>query len=264
MAISEEKEVYNPKIGGTYKFKLNFITLTLPSAQEPGTDRELKRGPLKVWIQKMKRHFGMHDYVWKAEVQENGNLHFHITTNVYIPWQDIRDTWNECLEGTGMIDRFEAKFGHRNPNSTDVHSVRKVKNLAAYMVKYMAKKNEGRRNIEGKVWGCSKNLTGTDRAETLIDSETADLIRDITTQLPDSVKESEHCTFIYLTDAQWKFWITGRYLQLYEEWKKRVIARGRQHSIAKTLRTSKKPPNIRPTIDSQKCANLKDHHPSQS
>src|SRR5690606_11971108 len=33
LAISEEKEVFNYRLGSTYKFRLSFITLTLPSPQ---------------------------------------------------------------------------------------------------------------------------------------------------------------------------------------------------------------------------------------
>ena len=39
----------------------------------------------------------------------------------------------------GYIDKYEKQFGNRNPNSTDVHSVKHVKRLASYLSKYMAK-----------------------------------------------------------------------------------------------------------------------------
>ena len=51
------------------------------------------------------------------------------------------------------------KFTNWNePNTIDIHSVKNIKNLAAYLIKYMSKNEEGRREIQGKIWGCSKNL----------------------------------------------------------------------------------------------------------
>src|SRR5690606_39568338 len=82
LAISTEKEVFNHRLGSTYKFRLSFITLTLPSPQGSISDKEIKRGPLRMFIQKMGRRYGMYNYVWKAEKQKNGNIHFHITTDV--------------------------------------------------------------------------------------------------------------------------------------------------------------------------------------
>jgi hypothetical protein len=232
LAISTEKEVFNYRLGSTYKFRLSFITLTLPSPQGSISDKEIKRGPLRVFIQKMGRRYGMYNYVWKAEKQKNGNIHFHITTDVYIPWWKIRDNWNDCINRLGFVDRYQEKHGKKTPNSTDVHSVRNVKDLAAYMVKYMAKKNKEGQKIEGKVWGCSKNLTGRDRAEAVIDTETADWVNEVISKYPENVIDKDYCSFVRLNQEQWKAVVTGRWKAIYDDWIKRVREKGKRDALS--------------------------------
>ena len=190
--ISEPQTRVSDK-GHNYTFKINFITLTLPSAQIH-TDYELKalvNDWLKGWSRK-----GLKSYVWKAEKQKNGNIHFHITTNHYIHHTDIRNSWNVVLRRLGYIEKYRSaqlewhKNGFKprkdifrlirgkkvkwsrsaqlaaykkgssenwnNPNTTDVHSVAKIENLEGYICKYISK-NKGDK-INGRLWGCSRNL----------------------------------------------------------------------------------------------------------
>lgn len=196
------KKYFSDKDEKYFTFRLNFITLTLAAPVTSYSDMEIKRLLLNSFLQDLKRDFGLQSYVWKAEVQDNGNLHFHITTDCYIHWQDIRKYWNHVLRKAGFIDLYREiqekwhKHGFNprpelfsaysttkkkhvarwplckqyaayqrgkaekwsNPNSTDVHSVKRIRDLAAYLIDYMCKKEEGKRPIEGKIWGCSKNL----------------------------------------------------------------------------------------------------------
>jgi len=158
VASAKEKEAPNWKTGKTFKFKVNFITFTLPAAQQEIEDKTIKRC-LDNWIKRAKRKHNLNSYVWRAERQANGNIHFHMITDVWIHYEKIRNDWNSCLRETGLIEKFKAKHGHENPNSTDVHAVWKVKNLVQYFVKYMSKEHkQGEEPIKGKVWDCSKNL----------------------------------------------------------------------------------------------------------
>lgn len=84
----------------------------------------------------------MERYIWRAEAQENGNIHFHITTDVYIPQMGLRKDWNSCCDILGYTTRFEIKHGHREPNSTDVHSVKHVRSLVSYLAKYLGKNRQ--------------------------------------------------------------------------------------------------------------------------
>jgi hypothetical protein len=158
VASSKEKEAPNWKTGKMYRFKVNFITFTLPANQGDIPDKTIKKC-LDNWIKRAKRKHGLQSYIWRAERQANQSIHFHMITDCWIHYQKIRDDWNQCLKETGLVNKFQEKHGHANPNSTDVHAVWKVRNLTSYFVKYMSKSHkEGEKKIEGKIWDCSTNL----------------------------------------------------------------------------------------------------------
>lgn len=204
VASSVPKEAPNFKNGKLFKFKVNFITLTLPASQGQISDKTLKSQCLDNFIKRCKRKYKLKSYVWRAERQGNGNLHFHIITDCYIHYEKMRNDWNSCLHALGFIDRFKEKNGHSNPNSTDIHAITGIKNLTQYFCKYMAKdeltqekamniphkshsykmirrskhklylkacKTEKECLIEGKVWDCSKNLKVKKNCELLLESE---------------------------------------------------------------------------------------------
>jgi hypothetical protein len=135
---------------------MNLITVTLPCKQFH-TDKEIKRQLLNHLIIKLTRDYNVKHYIWKAEAQNNGNLHFHMIIDQYINWKELRNVWNEITEKLGYITNFEMLHKHRNPNSTDIHKIGKVRNIVAYMAKYMSK-SEGKRFDSGRVWGCSDSL----------------------------------------------------------------------------------------------------------
>lgn len=155
--ISKEKSLYCKVLKKNLKFKINFITLTLPSAQVH-SDNDIKNKCLDSFLSWLRKGLGVKHYFWKAETQSNGNIHFHLVLDKYIHYMDIRNRWNSALELLGYISAFKEKFGHSSPNSTDVHSVRKIKKLPNYLIKYMSKNEKNKRKIEGKIWDCSEKL----------------------------------------------------------------------------------------------------------
>lgn len=138
--------------------KLTFITLTL-SAKQVHEDNYVKRHMLGRFMIRLQRQYHVRNYFWRAESQENGNIHFHILADRFIDWQLIRQEWNGIQADYGYIDRFEAAYGHRDPNSTDIHGLEKITNVTAYVVKYCCKV-EGYRPIAGRIWGCSDSIRG--------------------------------------------------------------------------------------------------------
>lgn len=138
------------------KYYLTFVTVTLPAKQRH-SDKELKRQCLTHFITVLERKYKIRNYLWRAEAQANGNIHFHILIDRFIPHQSLRNSWNSIISKLGYIADFKEVHGHTNPNSTDIKAIGNVKMLAAYMSKYMMK-NEDRRKIEGRLWGCSDGL----------------------------------------------------------------------------------------------------------
>lgn len=156
--ISTRQYFNNPTTNKKNYFKLNFITLTLSSAQAQVKDKIIVKECFQWFLAKCRSKFGLKSYVWKAERQKNGNIHFHITTNCYIRHNHIREVWNNAQERIGFLDLFEKKWHHRNPNSTDVKVVKNKKDLAVYLAKYVSKVAQDGSKIGGKVWDCSLNL----------------------------------------------------------------------------------------------------------
>lgn len=139
-----------------YKY-LTFVTLTL-SSKQIHDDREIKRECFNWFMTDLRRQYSVKTYLWVAELQKNGNIHFHILVDRPIHHKEVRNLWNKAQEKLGYISAFESKNGHRDPNSTDIHSLKSIQNPSAYITKYMSKQESPQRKIEGRVWGSSKNL----------------------------------------------------------------------------------------------------------
>lgn len=137
--------------------KIGFWTLTL-AASQVHTDNEIKSVVLNQFLVEMRRH-GLKRYIWKAEKQENGNIHFHIVTDVYVHYLDVRKVWNRCQEKLGYVSRFLEKHGHKHssPPSANVTALKSIKNIADYIAKYCSKDGKG---IEGRIWFASETLQG--------------------------------------------------------------------------------------------------------
>jgi len=192
VASAKNKWVYDKNSNKRFNFRVNFVTLTLPTTDHDITDNQFKADLLHNFINTCRYRYDMKNFVWKVEAQENGNIHAHFTTDTFIHWKDLRNVWNRILQKRGLIDKYRDKhskmtFDEYNnlynptgektieqirrsfeigknsnwsdPNTTDVHSVFRVKDLAAYLAKYMSKKEEDRRKIKGRLWGCSYNLS---------------------------------------------------------------------------------------------------------
>lgn len=170
LMCSPVQKVYNPIIHDYQKFRLTFITLTIPLELRLISVEEGNKALLQPFLEVLRKKYGVFMYVWKAELQERGQLHYHLTTNVFILHDKLKQAWNKVIEDAGMMNEYKAKFGHCNPNSTDIHAVYKVKNIGAYLVKYLIKNiDEAEQETEeaakvkavtkGKVWGCSSNLS---------------------------------------------------------------------------------------------------------
>jgi len=171
VATADWKTALDEKTNKFYTFKVNFITLTLPSPQVH-PDQQIKRDCLGQLLSELKRKYPHIRYFWRAEKQANKNIHFHLLTNIYYHYKEIREDWNRIINKLGYVDKYKEKFtgitfknycsryrnlstlkeatlrnawqnskaeGWINPNTTDVHSVKKVKNLGAYISKYCSK-----------------------------------------------------------------------------------------------------------------------------
>lgn len=214
LLMSSEKKVTSRTTGRTFAFKIAFITLTLPSAQiHP--DKQIKSECLNQFIVEIKKYYHVLNYIWRAEKQKNGSLHFHIVVDKFIPWYELRDRWNRIVNKLGYVDRYRAemkqfhqggfkvrqdlikkwdyksqikayKTGIANdwnsPNSTDIHSIRRILNLKNYISKYLTKPAgldhetgellDELTKVTGRIWGCNQPLGHITGGQIILDSST--------------------------------------------------------------------------------------------
>ena len=177
----------------TLKPKYSFITLTI-SGKMDKNENHFKL--LKQWIEKIEYRYTDINYVWKAEYQENGNIHYHLIMDDKIEWKTIRKQWNktqtkyvdeyqnkmklkykkgyyydtEMINKDGTIVNEETQLNRykkgnkanwRNPNSTDVKIIEETEVIEKYINKYINKKEEENQTDEkviSRYWGCNDKL----------------------------------------------------------------------------------------------------------
>lgn len=260
--MATPKEQTNRWNGKACKFRLTFVTLTLSSAQIH-SDVTIKALFLNQFLTEAKQRWHVSRYVWRAEKQLNGNIHFHILTDRFIPWSELRDVWNRIQNKLGYVNRyrdnlrkfhaggfhprndiikfwpiqkqlkayqFGCKTDWNNPNSTDIHNLRHVNNVKRYVAKYMSKNESERQRLvrikflqecldekinlsdeqlneyvelsnyfnEGRIWGCSAELSKIKGGNDTIDSQIENELQIIQKSNLSKVYTGEHFQVIFI------------------------------------------------------------------
>ncbi len=159
VTASQHKNLKSLKTQQQYKFKINFITLTIPPQEQEQVEEKKFKTIINTFLTYHRKYSKLNNYVWKIEKHKDNRLHIHILTDTFIHHNSIRNSWNIILLRNGLLEYHNKKFNNYNPNSTDIHSIRKVKKVAAYMVKYMAKNNQKDMLYNGRVWSCSSKIS---------------------------------------------------------------------------------------------------------
>lgn len=139
------------KLDRVFKYHIVMITLTLSSEQDfdgKESDKFIKAELLEPFMKWLRYEFGIVHYFWRAEPQENGNIHFHILTDRFIDKKKIQEKWNYLQDKHGLLRDYKEKFKKDNPPSTHVRSFSGSAKSINYVCEYLTK-NEGRRKIQG-------------------------------------------------------------------------------------------------------------------
>jgi hypothetical protein len=216
--------------GRAGNYFLSFVTLTL-SSDQIHTDYEIKQHCLEPFLNEMRQRWKVSNYIWRAEKQANGNLHFHIVADRFIWWSDLRDSWNYYQERLGYVTRYRnnQKAWHRDgfrfrpelakswskdkqlaayktglrhdwnsPNSSDVHSLKTITSVRSYICKYITK-SEQSQEIAGRLWGCSYELTNLTGARCYAEGSLAPDLDKLLSPGNCKVYKGEYYTVIYIT-----------------------------------------------------------------
>ena len=175
-----------------------FITLTLCS-QQIHPDTVVKREILMPFIQELKRKYGIKYYFWRAELQKNYNIHFHLVTDKYIDKSHLQLCWNKHLNNLKYVDRFEAKFRHNNPPSTHIEKIDSLKKMTAYITKYVTKE-ENNHWIDGQKWNASKELKELKSVSFILENEIVEHINKLIDERKLEVYSDTYFAVMFFTD----------------------------------------------------------------
>lgn len=213
LQTTETRQIFNTVTQRYMDFRLGFVTLTISDTCTWKADKcytEL----LKPFLRVVKEKHNVKKYLWKYELQGRGNVHYHVTVDEFIPHDAIRATWNKIQKRNGLTDLYAQTYGHFNPNSTDIHKVWKIKNIGAYLGKYLIKGNKGvvlehsgfnqmvfERDVKGKVWDCSTDLK-RNRFSTEMNYENEDRLNELVRNGKAELINLDKCTVIKLANPE--------------------------------------------------------------
>lgn len=168
---AQRKNLKSLKTKFTHQFKINFITLTIPPQENDLIDEKKFKTILNTWLTYHRKFNKLNNYVWKIEKHKDNRLHIHILSDTFIHHRSIRNSWNTILKRNGLLEFHNKKFNNYDPNSTDIHSIQKVKKVAAYMVKYMTKNGELDNLYNGRVWSCSSKISNVMQNQLVVEPD---------------------------------------------------------------------------------------------
>lgn len=142
--------------------KLKFVTLTFISQVN---DEQAKK-ILNTYLTQIRKIYADFSYLWVAEKQKNGNLHYHLFTQKYLPVKRFNLLWVRCQFNAGVGFHGITKFSHyrkavergsiKGLNPFDVQVIKDVHGAAAYVVKYVTKNDT---EMNTSLWHCSRSVS---------------------------------------------------------------------------------------------------------
>lgn len=199
LLFADKKTVYSKKCyidkkgvpRHKFSFRLAFLTVTLTSDQKH-SDKYIKEHMLQPLLYWLSRYFKA-SYVWKAETQLNGNLHFHITIDTFVPWRSVRAKWNQICAKHGYCKIMQDGSNDKGDAAIKINAICNENDLAKTIGGYLTKGSIEEKNhyaikkkqfslqeviekypyitcnietrkhysrfVDGRIWGCSESLS---------------------------------------------------------------------------------------------------------
>lgn len=211
---SKEK-IYNPVTHRLQPFRIGFLTLTIYSTNRNITGKEAHKTCLEPFLKFLRQTTGVKSYIWKAELQKRGQIHYHLTIDAFVHWKKIQDKWNQLQKRAGYLDAYYHKYGHWQPNSIKIHSTKKIRNIGVYLTKEIAKTFQNEKSLGGKVWDCSKNLKAL-KYFVVHESLDYSFINQMVKEKKMTCIETDHC-YIYQTAPPAYEFLSEENKQLYKQ-----------------------------------------------
>lgn len=233
VSSAEPKRVWSKIDRKCFYFKVNFITLTIPPQSGQLVDEKLFQECFAAFLAYGRKYWYLHNYIWKMECHKDNRLHLHLTTDTFIHYRRLRSCWNRILARKGLLQDHFSRFGNTDPNSTDIHSVKDVKNLSGYLCKYMSKNPKLAGGYKGRIWGTSYSISDARKCSVFISADEISKqlrwtdsscikYRPITTE-PNALGESTTIADMFLITARnWERNIRGVVRDTYNEHRAKI------------------------------------------
>lgn len=136
------------------------------------------------WLTNLRKTYGLKDYIWIAEYQQNGTLHYHMLCNVRMDIKRVNRAMGICLFHQGELKTEIEKY-----NGVDVQRVNGNREaLNGYLTKYVSKQDSY--IYKHSPWRCSQSVSAL-FTSCKIDAKTSfQLVQDL----------AKHTTQIYEND----------------------------------------------------------------
>lgn len=158
--------------GNRKRFTGGFWTLTVPGDQKV-EHKEFKRrvlDPFWVWCRNVA---GVRDFVWTAELQKRGAIHFHAIVNQYVDRAKVERQWVHLCVKSGAVD-LSPRYAN---NATRLERIRHSRGVRSYAGEYIGKAFDVDEDI-GHRWGGSHTVTGMEPLR-MNELEHGDLVHEV-------------------------------------------------------------------------------------
>jgi hypothetical protein len=146
-----------------------FVTLTFLAAVDDASGVSI----LNKFLTSVRKVYKKLQYLWVAERQENGNIHFHLIMNKRLPVRKWNAMWvmaqynagirgkNKFGEEVSMAeiqDRYLKEKVHECFNPLDIKKVKSIGALSSYLTKYITKQKKNA-SFACASWHCSRQVS---------------------------------------------------------------------------------------------------------
>jgi len=188
---------------GFNKPTLAFVTLTYPNVTLP-SHKDCKRLHLNTFLIQLKRLYNNVDYLWRCELQQNGNIHFHILLTRFISKRWLNQQWYRILRRFGIYDSDLTKEQISKLPATNVAACRSALGVRNYLLKYITKNSEDSAPA-GRQWG--SNLDSNDCKGVVVEVSVGGFHRMCTLRASGKVPcmSLEYCTLVLSPSCDFVF-----------------------------------------------------------
>lgn len=135
------------------KIFMAFYSISFPKGLTDSTIRKIHNTVL-TRLRKLNKSF---TYIWIAERQKNGTLHFHMLTNTHFNIRVINHMYAKAIDNQIKCDQYDhVNYDYKKYNGCDVKLVLSIEKLCKYLTKYVTKNNE---SMNGLLWNCDKSVS---------------------------------------------------------------------------------------------------------